>query len=101
MVYQTETLLSSAKKQLFEIIFIIEKIFSFCIIVNDRFPVINFPGRVANRGLAYFLEVFSFNYDRNCKPEKTILGFNFVAIPPIPAGKLHIIIQNKFIYKVY
>ena len=55
------------------------------------------PAPVTDFCFLDFLEKFPFDFNRHCQPLSPIGRFDFVAVPPIASGILHIIIQHYFV----
>lgn len=65
------------------------------------FPMLPIPFRITNNRLLDFLKVFALDFDRYSQPQQTLLALYFISIAPVSFRVLHIVIQNKFINKIY
>ena len=47
-----------------------------------------------------FLKKFAFCFNRDGEPFDPVYGLDLVAVAPVTAGVLHLVVENKFIYHI-
>jgi len=65
--------------------------------VPQGFPVVGGPARIADLGVEDPLVVLSFDVDGNGEPVQAVRRFDLIAVAPIAACILHLVVENELV----